>query len=141
MRLSEAMRLGSMLRPQGFGRVLTHDGKSCALGAAYDAIGELRPSGLMFKEIALIRDAWPVLHQEAIQCPACAKTPRMDDGTFSGNITHLNDDHRWTREQIADWVETLESARQPADALATSADAVAGTVEEPQAVPARMSVV
>jgi len=23
-------------------------------------------------------------------------------------VIHMNDDHRWTREQIADWIETLD---------------------------------
>lgn len=32
MRLSEAIRLGSMLKPQGF-NVLAEDGRTCAMGA------------------------------------------------------------------------------------------------------------
>jgi hypothetical protein len=27
-------------------------------------------------------------------------------------IFHLNDHHHWTREQIADWVETIERAQE-----------------------------
>jgi hypothetical protein len=27
-------------------------------------------------------------------------------------IPHLNDDHRWTRERIADWVESIERERE-----------------------------
>jgi hypothetical protein len=32
------------------------------------------------------------------QCPACEQP---------GGVVHLNDDHRWTRERIADWLEGL----------------------------------
>ncbi len=28
-------------------------------------------------------------------------------------VIHLNDDHRWTREQIADWVATVEPSETP----------------------------
>lgn len=38
MKLSEAIRLGSMLKPQGRGHLLFED-KTCALGAACEADG------------------------------------------------------------------------------------------------------
>jgi hypothetical protein len=34
--------------------------------------------------------------------------------SFNNTVTHLNDDHRWTREQIADWVATIEQAEDVA---------------------------
>jgi hypothetical protein len=33
-------------------------------------------------------------------CPACREI-----GLLTWLIQHLNDDHRWSREQIADWLE------------------------------------
>lgn len=36
-------------------------------------------------------------------CPVCSR-----EGTFYDVLTdHLNDRHMWTREQIADWLDTL----------------------------------
>lgn len=44
-----------------------------------------------------------------IQSP-CPKTCQYYDDRASLRwfIMHLNDDHKWTREQIADWIETLD---------------------------------
>ena len=39
-------------------------------------------------------------------CPARKTTGNM--------IAHLNDGHHWTREHIADWVETIERAEADA---------------------------
>lgn len=102
MRLSEAIRLGSMMKPQGFGTgaVFATVEASCALGAAADAAGimEMRYAGAV--------DKWPFL-SAVDQCPACSERTRRVDLTW-----HLNDVHRWSREQIADWVQTVE-ARLP----------------------------
>ena len=38
------------------------------------------------------------------QCPVCAYNTRVHELCLIG---HLNDDHRWTREAIADWLDTL----------------------------------
>lgn len=47
MRLSEAIRLGAMLKPQGFGSYFRH-GATCAMGAAIEAVGGAN-------------DDWPVM--------------------------------------------------------------------------------
>jgi hypothetical protein len=97
MRPSEAIRLGSMLHPQGFkayeqtrrinGQLVT---QTCAIGAGLAA----DPS---FDEVGLAGIA-------PVRCPECA-----DRGTVPAIIIHLNDDHRWTRERIADWLEPIEN--------------------------------
>jgi len=103
MKLSEAIRLGAMLNPQGFGhnRIYGPDGTkfTCALGAAEEA-------GYNFAGIL----TGPLVFHPPIKCPACAcyfysEVPVM--------IVHLNDLHRWTREGIADWVATVEPADDP----------------------------
>lgn len=38
----------------------------------------------------------------ATQCPEC-----HDAGPLFTVIVHLNDEHRWTRDKIADWTDTL----------------------------------
>ena len=85
--LAEAIRVGSLLVPQAFCQMAMKHGEvivaTCARGAAKMA-GYVGPE---------IRDD---LYG---QCPACEV-----EGSV---ITHLNDDHRWTRERIADWLDTL----------------------------------
>lgn len=108
MTLSEAMRLGAMVTPQAFG--LLRDGEgTCALGAAYVAVGLLKASCC---GIATAHARFPVLATEAT-CPLCGYIRELDS-----IVAHLNDDHYWTREQIADFVETIEAHQvQPAPAL------------------------
>ena len=88
--LAEAIRRGSLLYPQAFHRCYDRDlaGKiigSCALGAARDGgwgRHELLPD------------------QPEMNCPVCGRRG-------ADKVQHLNDDHRWTRERIADWLDTL----------------------------------
>ncbi len=119
--LADAIRLGSLLHPQAFGDWWTKDYNAhgviaitatCALGAASVAIGhDLSKRGSPFRAFLDAFSACPVtgcvlsrVHQQDL-------------------ITHLNDDHRWTRDQIADWVETQERAQ----ARQADVDAVAVT--------------
>lgn len=63
MRLSEAIVLGSMMKPQAFG--IMFDGeRTCALGAAKDAIGNLE-GPLSVSQI------WPWALADKRMCPAC----------------------------------------------------------------------
>lgn len=100
MRLSEAIRLGSMLGPQAFHQYETDDGATCALGAASVAVG----NGAAYLGFFLEHEK--LLGGKAT-CPAC----RVDSLVVSV-IVHLNDEHRWTREAIADWVETVEAGQK-----------------------------
>jgi hypothetical protein len=122
--LSTAIRLGAMLKPQAFkalyetfpqvtrlmGQVvqIKQVVATCALGAAYDAIGKLDVEGYDMQE-------FPVLKVVAC-CPVggCGKgiyNP-MVSMNIEDVIPHLNDDHRWTRERIAGWVESIEVSRE-----------------------------
>lgn len=53
-------------------------------------------------------DQWPGIDSSdaLFVCPQCR------DAEFQrcllATVVHLNDDHKWPREQIADWVETVE---------------------------------
>jgi hypothetical protein len=95
LRLSEAIRLGAMLKPQGFGAGASHSKQSsCALWAAYEAAG--------CKNSADYLKCFGFVTKEAPQCPVCGK----QRPSIEGLIAHcLNDTHHWTREQIADWLE------------------------------------
>lgn len=137
MKLSEAIRLGAMFTPQTrghlertrrrwfFGLVGPVVLETCALGAAFLAAGcgsrqgkqvgtgrgfrgEIVKEGTMYREI-LTPPGWRPLMWCVAPCPG-----RCDGFTLPVHqmIPHLNDAHFWTREQIADWVETIE-ATQP----------------------------
>lgn len=119
MRLSDAIKLGSMLKPQAF-EGESHITATCALWAAGDAVGigaadPKYPSQFDYGRLA---EMFPMLHQE-LTCPAGCHDygPRRIEAV----IWHLNDWHRWSREQIADWVATVEPQETPAPATAEPA--------------------
>lgn len=126
-RLSEAIRLGAAVtRPAKFNWIQKLQGglaspvyTACAMGAAYIgtfAITEDIERGLNAAARtgvgtlkAALRETYPVLLKEA-------KHPEMMLGrntwTVQDIIVSLNDSYHWTREQIADWVETIEDAQE-----------------------------
>jgi hypothetical protein len=88
-----------------------HVRASCALGAAVAA-------GWVLDD--------PVLYTPVF-CPVCgsANDP-IDAFHLRDAVIHLNDDHRWTRDRIADFVATVE----PGDSEpAVQPDAVRGGLE------------
>lgn len=111
MRLSEAIRLGAMLKPQHY-KYLRSGGKSCALGAACDAVG-IKQEGDADVSMHALFVEFQFLHAKA-NCPACYaalgvwRRLRGHEYDVEDVIIHLNDDHKWTRERIADWVATVE---------------------------------
>ena len=99
MKLSEAIRLGAMLHPQHFGDYYDWDEHNkviatCALGAAGQAGYKQHPN-----------EAFLLTFTE---CPVCAWNECL-----RAVVAHLNDGHRWTREDIADWVAVQEGAEVP----------------------------
>jgi hypothetical protein len=155
MRLSEAIRLGAMSKPQGFkslngsvGRPIvfslfgeTHIGTiqepaTCALGAAMDAAGcfhggevvtasedEPRVRGVIKAGTQYVMvqplDEWRQVLSDVALCPVCQRGGLIVQEV----IQHINDDHRWTREQIADWVEGRERIVDEIAASLVSAEA------------------
>lgn len=109
MKLSDAIRLGALLHPQCFGMLWEQNlnlqlRATCALGAAYHAAGIVRHGCVD------VRDAeatFPIMARE-VECPGgCGRVENCGD-----TVAHLNDDHRWSREQIADWVATIEAREE-----------------------------
>ena len=87
--LPTAIRIGAKIRPQC--RDLYHrNGESCVLGAAFEAEG-IRP----YTDPQLF-ELWPELRMQV----------DPEHALFSA-LTFLNDDARWTREEIADWLEVI----------------------------------
>jgi hypothetical protein len=112
VKLSEAIRMNGMMKPQGFGGDSIASFKApCALGGALQSVGRQlinRAYGL-----SAVAEEWPwtsVYTNERFSCPACGLSA-FSYGTLARNIIwHLNDQHHWTRQQIADWVQSVEPA-------------------------------
>lgn len=134
MRLSEAIRLGAMLRPQGFGELFTRHGDqiaSCAFGAADEALTVEEPDASHDDaEISPVYRLYPFVSWMHVDCPACVRR-RWRAEPVESIVHHLNDDHRWTREAIADWVATIEPPETPQEtertSLSAALDPVVGT--------------
>lgn len=109
MKLSDAIRLGSTLKPKGTGAF--GNNRTCALGAAAEAAGIKKD----FNELEL---AFPILGKTGIPCPDCGKVHVWIMiirrwGDLSLTITILNDVHGWSRERIAGWVASVEPTEPP----------------------------
>ena len=124
MKISEAIRLGAMLRRQAFHTVYDPDDQtSCALGAAAEAIGALDTTQRNAYTADAQSKAQVWLHWKHVEvpCPLCGldyDVSRNFRSTFhciQAVIVHLNNDHRWTRERIADFVATVEATQELAD--------------------------
>jgi len=107
-----------MDHPQAFGALLRPDGARCVMGSAALAVGipcAVTDFGTPLWEVsAFDREAaeamwrvWPILKDWAT-CPGCGF-----QGDLGNIAAHLNDGHLWTREQIADWVQTIEPSETP----------------------------
>ena len=92
--LPTAIRVGAKIRGQTRGGHYYKHGRSCAIGAAIEAEGNRCPDDLVSYKIT--RSLWPELG-------VC-----IDDYTnLEEAIIFLNDNARWTRERIADWLEVI----------------------------------
>jgi hypothetical protein len=98
--LAEAILTGAERRPrQSFGTYFGPEGGSCALGAAYDGVYRL-PEAVRGTHPTRMDRFFHCLENVSKRCPAgCRKQVPI-----AALIVHLNDDHRWTREQIAAWL-------------------------------------
>jgi hypothetical protein len=106
--LAKAILDGAHARPeQAFGEYFQGQHASCALGAAYEGVYPLPSdaSGIRPRHLERLFDC---LEYTLRSCPLGCKR-RLALGAM---ILHLNDDHHWTREAIAEWVGP--SAETPA---------------------------
>jgi hypothetical protein len=112
---SEAIRLGCLIAPkQLFGKTRDYSGgdrqKACAIGAMELGLGDASGNGADFEAFRRLRDMTPTT------CPVDptheyheygVENVGWSDDAGPTAIAHLNDDHRWSRERIADWLEGL----------------------------------
>jgi hypothetical protein len=103
--LADFIRAGSARGPQCFGSYFDEKGGSCALGAVYEGVYRLpRKHGSLVPDH--LERLFRCLDEMSKGCPdqhGCTKRLPL-----AAMIVHLNDDHRWSREQIAEWL-TQES--------------------------------
>jgi len=98
--LAEFIRAGSQRGPQCFGSYFDEKGGSCALGAVYEGVYHLpRTHGKLIPDH--LERLFRCLDEMTKRCPHENCNKRLP---LAPMIVHLNDDHRWTREQIADWL-------------------------------------
>jgi len=101
-KFSQAIRLGATFRPQCFEMLFLRDQnnratKTCALGAALEALGHDFIDSVNTHEMIKRFDLG-----SSCVCPVCGTTKVA----VWDAIAHLNDTHRWSRENIADFLET-----------------------------------
>lgn len=46
--------------------------------------------------------------EKTVLCPVIVEDTFFGPVSLVNVVMHLNDDHKWTREQIADWLDTLD---------------------------------
>lgn len=99
MTLPDALRLSGTMYPQAFGSAMDSNGGRCAM-AGVTCVTGMTPVELVA--------AYPILAEDAI-CPVCGVTEER--GLRVLIAQHLNDKHRWSRAEIADFVEALAVER------------------------------
>ena len=108
--LANAILAGAHRRPlQSFGDYYGPEGGSCALGAAYEGIFLLPRHVERFHP--KVWRVFDILENVSRSCPEGCKK-HIPVGAL---IVHLNDDHHWTRERIAEWVRGEVADRRAAD--------------------------
>jgi hypothetical protein len=100
--LAEFIRAGADRRPdQAFGDYYSGKNASCALGAAYEAMYRLPAEpGRPGRDLDWFFDCLDTVKA----CPGEGCKKKL---FLAAIIVHLNDDHRWSREQIANWLATV----------------------------------
>jgi hypothetical protein len=118
MKLSDAIRLGSKLAEQGFAN-LKFGGKTCAIGAALDGIEydfggrdcdyhEDNIRGYLFA-IEQFPELGNLVWLPEDYCRYLLTGKRV---SLYDAILDLNDHHKWTREQVADWIDSLTEKKE-----------------------------
>ena len=103
--LASYIREGMQRRPeQAYGDYFKGQNASCALGAAYDGMYRVPGDTSKTRPTKDLDNIFDCLERTIRQCPAERCTKNLGLAVI---IVHLNDDHCWSRDQIADWVASL----------------------------------
>lgn len=138
MRLSEAIRLGPTVCPAIYGPVFEDWGGvrkgepcgACRMGATAFVAGyrNTLEQGDMFRWMRL---QWPMLNT-SVHHPVDGTTHKLD-----GLIIDLHEVCRWSADQIADYVETIES-KESHDLQSLAVKDLSGVQHETYAQPRRV---
>ncbi len=97
MRFSEAIRIGARRRPQTKFRLFA-DGRSCAMGAAIEALTGLTDINI---DLSRLRAAYPWAWKiDTYACPLDCTIQY----SISEIIMYLNDCHEWSREALLSFI-------------------------------------
>ena len=117
MKLSTAIREGAKKRPQCHGVLYLHSSdqtntsgvvESCAIGAGLEGAGVINPESLNYPcrpKYRLYEHFEGEFIEALVSCPHSPGCPIR--GQIRSMMEHLNDNHLWTREDIADWLESI----------------------------------
>ena len=100
--LASYIREGVQRRPeQAYGDYFKGRNASCALGAAYDGMYRVPGDPERRRPTRDLDRLFNCLEGTIRQCPGEGCSKKLGLAVI---IVHLNDDHCWSREQIAAWV-------------------------------------
>jgi hypothetical protein len=103
--LATFIRAGAERRPeQAYGDYFKGQRASCALGAAYEGMYRLPRNVEGMRPTKDLEWFFDCLEGTIRHCPVEGCKKKI---VLAALIVHLNDDHRWTREQIASWLEVI----------------------------------
>lgn len=102
--IAAAIRRGIAMRPkQAFREFFVGNDASCALGAAFDGFGTFDSPEALASAVCCSIEGY-------VSVPSATgehRTRCLDDA-----IAYLNDERCWSRERIADWLETLDPQQE-----------------------------
>ena len=105
--LAQFIRSGASRRPElAFGDYYRGRHASCALGAAYEGMYRLPQQAANIRTTKDLEWFFDCLEGSVRKCPGgdgCKKSLSL-----ASILVHLNDDHKWSREQIATWLDNLK---------------------------------
>lgn len=119
MKLSQAMREGAAKRPQCrdvFFNKIRGVLCSCALGAAFEGGGLINGAALTRRAVELHMgliaqfegfETYDVNNSGMLPFPCPSFSCNERPAQLPEIAVHLNDEHNWSREQIADWLESI----------------------------------
>ena len=103
--LAAFIRAGATRRPeQAYGDYFKGKFASCALGAAYEGMYRLPENVEGTRPTKDLEWFFDVLEGTIRTCPMDGCKKKL---VLSALIVHINDAHRWSREQIATWLESV----------------------------------
>jgi hypothetical protein len=108
--LAAFIRAGTERRhDQAFGDYFKGRNASCALGAAYEGMYRLPDNADGTRPTKDLEWFFDCLEGSVRRCPAegCKKTLSL-----ASILVHLNDEHRWSREDIASWLEKENGSKE-----------------------------